>query len=99
MYLRHSQLLAADHVLLVIDQGEKIGVYLDILSSINNVLSNDVRKKSIDKGRVGTNVLVSFDETKRLLVFCAPQKVKYFAFHPNFPSLDCVSADVTCFRI
>ena len=99
MYLRHSQLLAADHVLLVIDQGEKIGVYLDILSSINNVLSNDVRKKSIDKGRVGTNVLVSFDETKRLLVFCAPQKVKYFVSHPDFLSRDCISADVTCFRI
>jgi len=78
MYIRHSQLLAADHVLLVIDQGEKIGVYLDILSRINNALSNNLRKKSIDKSRVGANVLVSFDETKRLLVLCAPQKVKYF---------------------
>ena len=85
--LSHSQLLAVDHVLLVVDQVEKIGVYLDKFSNIANALSNGRHEKLINKNRIGTDVLVSFDETKRLLVLCAPQKVQSFFFSQLFRPL------------
>ncbi|KAF5362168.1 hypothetical protein D9756_002245 [Leucocoprinus leucothites] len=85
----HSQLLAADRVLLVIDQGEKIGVYLDHISSIGNALSNGLSKKLVDTNRIGTNTLVTFDETKRLFALCAPQKrtLHIFVFDEQFSTL------------
>ncbi|KXN92377.1 hypothetical protein AN958_06995 [Leucoagaricus sp. SymC.cos] len=77
----HSQLLAADRVLFVVDQGDKMGLYLDNISTIGNALHHGLAKKTVDKRRLGgSDVIVAFDETKRLLVLCILQKPTLYVF-------------------
>jgi hypothetical protein len=72
----HSQVLANHRVLFAVDQGDKIGLYLDNISHIANALQNSQPKKALDKLRLGgSDIMVAFDESKRLLVLCTPQKV------------------------
>lgn len=77
----HSQLLANDRVLFVVDQGDKIGLYLDNLWSIANALQHSQPKKTVDKRRLGGHdIIVTFEESKRLLVLCTPQKPTLYVF-------------------
>lgn len=75
MYFRHAQLLASDRVLLLIDQGEIYAVYLENVFSIGRALEHERVKKKLYKDKLGGGILSSFDETRRLLVVCSPQKV------------------------
>jgi hypothetical protein len=72
--------LENDRVLLVVDdQSDRFKVYLDKISTIGDALQNSRPRKTIFKhDKLGQELLVSFDETRRLLVLCAPQKVVQF---------------------
>lgn len=81
---RHAQLLANDRILLLIDQDEKYALYLDSLFSIGDALQHGRQKKLLYKDKLGGEILLTFDETKRLLVLCAPQKVGLFNILPLY---------------
>lgn len=74
---RHAHALENDRVLLVVDdQSDRFKVYLDKISTISDALRNSRPRKVLFKhDKLGPGLLISFDETRRLLVLCAPQKV------------------------
>ncbi|KAJ3570940.1 hypothetical protein NP233_g4078 [Leucocoprinus birnbaumii] len=77
----HSQLLANERVLFVVDQGDKIGLYLDKLWSMANALHHSQPKKTVDKRRLGgQDIIITFEESKRLLVLCTPHKPTLYVF-------------------
>ncbi|KAF9443582.1 hypothetical protein P691DRAFT_778790 [Macrolepiota fuliginosa MF-IS2] len=86
----HAQLLSNDRILVVVDdQREHFLFYLENSVSIGNALEYSRRKRNIRKDKVGQDILVAYDEAKRTLVLCAPQKLilYIYAFDEQFGSL------------
>jgi hypothetical protein len=73
---RYAQLLENSKILLVIDdRQENISVYLEPMSSIGAAISRGCPKRKLRQDKVGRDVLITFDETKRMLSLCSPTKV------------------------
>lgn len=63
-------------ILLVIDdRRENISVYLETLTGIGGAINRGRSKRKLRQDKVGKDVLIAFDETKRMLCLCTPTKV------------------------
>jgi len=83
--IRHAQLLAADKLLLVTDdQRGTMSIFLDSLNAIGNAIGNRRPKKVIHQDRTGKDVIIAFDEAKRMIALHASAKVRGYARGPLF---------------
>jgi hypothetical protein len=74
-------LLPKEKCLLVVNDNQKyISVYLEGIVGMDGALKRDRGyKKRIPVEKVGVDVLISYDETKRMLAVCGSTKVR--AYH------------------
>lgn len=77
---RHAQLLENEKLLLILDENCGTGsilVYLDSLAVIENAImrGRDGARKVLHREKIDKNVLIAYDETKRMLSICASTKV------------------------
>lgn len=74
--LRHLQLLQADRCLLVIDDVDgDFMVYLERIHDLSAAVAAGRNKKRVVKQKIGDQVLLAYDETKRMLAVCGAEKV------------------------
>ena len=61
-------------MLMIVDEGDKLSVYLEKLVGMDGAIKKG-RRKLLHKERVGQEFSVACDEQKRLLVICSSAKV------------------------
>ncbi len=63
--------------LLVIDDGrDNLNIYLENLSTLENVIRRNHPRKVLHKDKLGDNLIIAYEETKRMLLLCASSKVR-----------------------
>lgn len=68
---RHIYLLENDKCLLILDdQRHHLIVFLEEMNSLDNAIQHNVRKKLVHCDKIGKEVIVAFDERKRMLAIC-----------------------------
>lgn len=74
---RHAQLLANDKCLLVVDDPSgNLMIYCERMSSLDTALRNRKHRKILHRDKIGQDLLLTFDETKRMLAVCVTEKVR-----------------------
>ncbi len=74
--ISHLQLLQDERCLLIVDTGRgEIEVYLESNHDLGHALQHQRPKKSLRQEKIGGQYLLAYDETKRMLVVCATEKV------------------------
>ncbi len=71
-------LLASGKCLLIVDDNlpeGNLNIYLEQLSMLDNAIQHNRHKKLLHKGKLGENLVIAFDEIKRMLLLCASSKV------------------------
>ncbi|KAK0202722.1 hypothetical protein DFS33DRAFT_1436579 [Desarmillaria ectypa] len=86
----YMHLLASSKCLLVVDDnqlGGNLNIYLEYPSVLDNAIQQNHPKKTVHKDKLGENLVIAFDETKRMLLLCAPSKLHIFAFDETHSTL------------
>ncbi|KAI0302897.1 hypothetical protein B0F90DRAFT_1935607 [Multifurca ochricompacta] len=83
------QLLENEKLLLVLTDRDKIAIYLERPPAMNMAIQRDKPIKSLNREKLGEDVLFAFDEAKRALAVCAPMKLQLhvFLFDETFKTL------------
>ncbi|PPQ72320.1 hypothetical protein CVT26_007277 [Gymnopilus dilepis] len=77
----HAQLLPESKLLLLVDdRKDTILVFCDTLSQIGNAVKGRRSRKQIRREKTGQDVLIAFDEGKRMLAICAASKFLLYIF-------------------
>lgn len=63
-------------LLVVDDQRGNILIYLEKLAHLEHAILNSRHRRQIHKDKLGKDILLAFDEAKRMLVVCARIKVR-----------------------
>lgn len=95
----HSQLLEKDKILLIVDDRRgDLAIYLESLAVIHGAVERHRPRKTLKRDKIGTDFLLAFDESKRMLSVCASTKV-YSLSSVTKPHSDIfdVSYNFTCF--
>ena len=71
------RLLENERLLLVLADRDKHAIYLESLARIDGAIRRGRQIKSLDRDKMGEEVLFAYDEAKRTLVVCASAKVCY----------------------
>jgi hypothetical protein len=73
---RHSQLLEDNRCLLIVEYPlGAILVFLERLSSLNGAVSRRKFKRQFHRAKLGPTIVMTFDESQRMLAVCAADKV------------------------
>lgn len=73
---RHSQLLENDRLLLVVaDCHDGLLVFLDKLTEMDGAIRRQKYTKFLHRDRIGQEFIAAYEESKRMLIFCASTKV------------------------
>ncbi|KAJ3555967.1 hypothetical protein NM688_g2284 [Phlebia brevispora] len=85
----HIQLLDGQRCLLVVEDADGVAVYLEQAQHIAAAAERRQCKKQLRRERVGNDVLMAYDESKRMLAVCAVEKMMLhiFVFDEHFKSL------------
>jgi hypothetical protein len=85
IFIRHVQILGNDRCVLIVERPDgNISIFCERLSALDNAVRNERYKKLLHRDKIGQDVLLAFDEQKRMLAVCTPTKVR-IAF-PVFPT-------------
>ncbi|KAF5362170.1 hypothetical protein D9756_002248 [Leucocoprinus leucothites] len=72
----HAQLLSHDRLLLVVDdKRDNFLIYLEPLHAINAAIANQGAKRKLNQSKIGKDILVAYNEDKRILVLCSASKI------------------------
>ncbi|KAI9462741.1 hypothetical protein F5148DRAFT_1212347 [Russula earlei] len=80
MEIGFCQILENEKLLLVLVNRYEIHIYLERLPAIDTVIQQNRPIKSLNREKLGQDVLFAFDETKRALVVCAAIKLQLHLF-------------------
>jgi len=69
------RLLENEKLLLVLADRENFFVFLEPLTALDSAIRRGKYIKGLNRKKLGQNVLISFDEAKRILAVCASTKV------------------------
>jgi hypothetical protein len=73
---RHAQVLEKERVLLIVDdRRDNLSIYLESLTAIGNAIDRRRVRRSVHQDKIGRDILVAYDESKRMLALCASTKV------------------------
>lgn len=73
---RHAQVLENERILLIIDdRRDNVTIYLETLVAIGNAIDRRHVRRTIHQDKIGRDILVAYDESKRMLALCASTKV------------------------
>ncbi|KAF8967726.1 hypothetical protein BDZ97DRAFT_507114 [Flammula alnicola] len=89
-HILHAQLLANEKILLIVeDRRDTISFFLDSLSNIGNAVKVNHPRKVVRQEKTGKDVVITFDESRRMLALCASNKflLYIFVFDETFSSL------------
>jgi hypothetical protein len=76
---RHGQLLEKDRLLLVVsDRDGKLFIFLDTLASMDGAIRRRKSIKVLHRDKIGEEFILTYEESKRILVLCASTKVTSF---------------------
>jgi len=68
--------MGGEKVLLVLDdRPDSISIHLDRLTSVHSSVLHGSGRKRIQKEKIGSRVLVAFDEETRMLILYSQEKV------------------------
>ncbi|KAH9030797.1 hypothetical protein EDB85DRAFT_1403662 [Lactarius pseudohatsudake] len=83
------RLLENQKLLLILASPERFFVYLEHLPALDMALQRGKSIKSLNRDRLGQNILFSFDEAKRVLAVCASTRLQLhvFVFDETFKKL------------
>ncbi|KAI9443796.1 hypothetical protein H4582DRAFT_2125845, partial [Lactarius indigo] len=83
------QLLENTNILLVLSSRDRSFIFLERLQELDIAIQRGKPIKSLNRDKLGQNVLFSFDETKRVLAVCASTKLQLhlFVFDESFKTL------------
>jgi hypothetical protein len=75
---RHAQILDGGKLLLIIEDSEVLCVYLDSPAALDHALSRgrSSAKRTLHRDKIGSDVILAYDEQKRMLSVCASSKVR-----------------------
>jgi hypothetical protein len=68
-------LLGNERLLLVLADRDNYALYLEHLSEMDAAIQRAKAIRSLNRDKIGEDVLFAYDEVKRMLVVCAPAKV------------------------
>ncbi|KAJ7430289.1 hypothetical protein FB451DRAFT_1500209, partial [Mycena latifolia] len=89
--ISHAQLLDGGKLLLIIEDPEFLYIFLDNPSALDHAISRgrDGARRILHRDKIGKDVIVAYDEQKRLLSLCALSKLllHIYVFDENFNSL------------
>jgi hypothetical protein len=57
------------------DRRDNIYIYLETLLAIGNAIDRRRVRRTIHQDKIGRDILVAYDESKRMLALCASTKV------------------------
>lgn len=84
-------------LLLVTTHQGNISVYLENLVDLDRAIQHDRFKKHLRADKLGNTLLLSYDETKRMLAVCAVEKVSRYRLNIIHGCLFCThSYKYTC---
>lgn len=75
VFFSFQKLLESEKLLLVLADRDKNSIYLEHLSAMDAVIQRGKAIKTLNRDKVGDDVLFAYDETKRMLTVCASAKV------------------------
>jgi hypothetical protein len=70
-----QKLLENEKLLLVLADRDKHSIYLERLSAMDAAIQRGRAVKTLNRDKVGDDVLFAYDEAKRMLAVCASAKV------------------------
>ncbi|KAF5388164.1 hypothetical protein D9615_000204 [Tricholomella constricta] len=76
----HAQLLENRILVIVDDRREGLSVYLEALDTIGAAVHHGRPRRRLRHDKIGKDILVAFDETKRMLSLCASTKFQLYIF-------------------
>jgi hypothetical protein len=82
-FCRFHQILENGKFLLVLFNQNRVSIYLEHFHAMNMAIWQDRPIKSLNREKLGKDVLFAFDETKRSLAVCASTKVILILFFEN----------------
>ncbi|KAH9166548.1 hypothetical protein EDB89DRAFT_2232826 [Lactarius sanguifluus] len=87
--LAFCQLLENQNLLLILASPKRFFVYLERLPVLDVAIQRGKSIKSLNRDRLGQNILFSFDEAKRVLAVCASTRLQLhvFVFDETFKKL------------
>jgi hypothetical protein len=74
-FISFHRLLENERLLLVLADRDKHAIYLERLAEINAAIQRARPIKSLNRDKMGEEVLFAYDEAKRTLAVCASAKV------------------------
>ena len=73
---RFCQILENEKIFLVLVDRERIVIYLELLLAIDTAIRRNRPIKSLNRERLGHDILFAYEETKRTLAMCSSQRVR-----------------------
>ncbi|KAF7308999.1 VWFA domain-containing protein [Mycena kentingensis (nom. inval.)] len=87
----HAQITSTGHLLLIIVDDELLCIFYEPLAAISDAVSRwrDAAKCKIHRNKIGMNVLLAYDEQKRILSLCSASELSLhiYVFDETFGSL------------
>ncbi len=71
----YQKLLENEKLLLVVTDWDKHSIYLERLSAMDAAIQWGRATKTLNRDKVGEDVLFAYDESKRMLTVCSSAKV------------------------
>jgi hypothetical protein len=76
-FISFHRLLENERLLLVLAHQDKYVIYLESLAGMDDAIMRARAIKTLNRDRMGEQVLFSYDELKRTLAACATEKVRH----------------------
>jgi hypothetical protein len=73
---RFCQILENEKLLLILVDQERIFIYLELLLAIDAAIRRNRPIKSLNRERLGQDILFAYEETKRTLAICSSRRVR-----------------------
>ncbi|KAJ7698920.1 hypothetical protein B0H17DRAFT_1049693 [Mycena rosella] len=87
----HAQLLDGEKLLLIIEDSEHLYIFLENPAALNHTISRgrSSAKRVLHRDKIGKDVILAYDEQKRMLSLCATSKLllHIYVFDENYDSL------------
>ncbi|KAJ7289087.1 hypothetical protein C8J57DRAFT_1459186 [Mycena rebaudengoi] len=81
----HAQLLNSGKLLLIIENPELLLIFLETPSALANAISRgrSSAKRVFHRDKIGKDLIIAYDEQKRMLSLCASSKLHIYMFDEN----------------
>ena len=90
------RLLENERLLLVLADRDKHAIYLESLAGLDAAIQRTTPIKTLNRDKMGEEVLFAYDEAKRTLAVCAPAKVCAIHIIVQCGSLDLLCHPLRC---